>query len=112
MQQIQVISIRNQRKTSAGSYQLMSHKPLTITAMAKDKTLYTCNDCGATTPRWLGKCPSCGAWNSLVETVAETPASGKNRMGAAFAALGPARPPARVSWTACWAAASSRAAWC
>ena len=76
MQQIQVISIRNQGKTSAGSYQLMSHKPLTITAMAKDKTLYTCNDCGATTPRWLGKCPSCGAWNSLVETVAETPASG------------------------------------
>ena len=89
MQQIQVISIRNQGKTSAGSYQLMSHKPLTITAMAKDKTLYTCNDCGATTPRWLGKCPSCGAWNSLVETVAETPASGKNRMGAAFAALAP-----------------------
>ena len=89
MQQIQVISIRNQGKTNAGSYQLMSHKPLTITAMAKDKTLYTCNDCGATTPRWLGKCPSCGAWNSLVETVAETPASGKNRMGAAFAALAP-----------------------
>ena len=70
MQQIQVISIRNQGKKSAGSYQLMSHKPLTITAMAKDKTLYTCNDCGATTPRWLGKCPSCGAWNSLVESVA------------------------------------------
>ena len=36
--------------------------------MAKDKTLYTCNECGGTTPRWLGKCPSCGAWNSLVES--------------------------------------------
>ncbi len=52
--------------------------------MAKDKTLYTCNECGGTTPRWLGKCPSCGAWNSLVESVAEL-ASGKNRFGSALA---------------------------
>ena len=52
--------------------------------MAKDKTLYTCNECGGTTPRWLGKCPSCGAWNSLVESVAE-PAGGKNRFGSALA---------------------------
>ena len=51
--------------------------------MAKDKTLYTCNECGGTTPRWLGKCPSCGAWNSLVESVAE-PAGGKNRFGGAL----------------------------
>ena len=52
--------------------------------MAKDKTLFTCNECGGTTPRWLGKCPSCGAWNSLVESVAE-PAGGKNRFGSALA---------------------------
>ena len=52
--------------------------------MAKDKTLYTCNECGGTTPRWLGKCPSCGAWNTLVESVAE-PAAGKNRFGSALA---------------------------
>ena len=52
--------------------------------MAKDKTLYTCNECGGTTPRWLGKCPSCGAWNSLVEGLAE-PAGGKNRFGSALA---------------------------
>jgi DNA repair protein RadA/Sms len=39
--------------------------------MAKDKTIYTCNACGGTSPRWLGKCPHCGAWNTLVETVAE-----------------------------------------
>ncbi|MEY4975319.1 MAG: hypothetical protein RIQ97_514, partial [Pseudomonadota bacterium] len=52
--------------------------------MAKEKTLYTCNECGGTTPRWLGKCPSCGAWNSLVESVAE-PAGGKNRFGSALA---------------------------
>jgi len=48
--------------------------------MAKDKTLYTCSECGGTSPRWLGKCPSCGAWNSLVETVAES--AGKNRLSA------------------------------
>ena len=52
--------------------------------MAKDKTLYTCNECGGSTPRWLGKCPHCGAWNSLVESVAE-PAGGKNRFGSALA---------------------------
>ena len=39
--------------------------------MAKEKTLFTCNACGATSPKWLGKCPGCGAWNTLVETVAE-----------------------------------------
>lgn len=48
--------------------------------MAKDKTLYTCSECGGTSPRWLGKCPSCGAWNTLVETVAES--AGKNRLSA------------------------------
>lgn len=52
--------------------------------MAKDKTLYTCNECGGNTPRWLGKCPSCGAWNSLVESVAE-PTGSKNRFGSALA---------------------------
>jgi len=50
--------------------------------MAKDKTLYTCIDCAATSPRWLGKCPGCGAWNTLIETVAEAPGAGKNRLSA------------------------------
>lgn len=54
--------------------------------MAKDKTLYTCTDCGGTNPRWLGRCPHCEAWNTLVETVAEGTAPAKNR----FAALAPA----------------------
>ena len=46
-------------------------------AMAKDKSIYTCTECGGTSPKWLGKCPSCDAWNTLVESVAEGPA--KNR---------------------------------
>ncbi len=52
--------------------------------MNKAKSLYTCNECGGTSPKWLGKCPSCGAWNSLIEGVAETP--GKHRYQALVAA--------------------------
>ncbi len=58
--------------------------------MAKDKTLYACNECGGTSPRWLGKCPHCNAWNSLVETVAEAPAASKNRLGQTPRGLAPA----------------------
>jgi DNA repair protein RadA/Sms len=49
--------------------------------MARDsKTVFTCRDCGGMSPKWLGKCPSCGAWNTLDESVPE-PAAGtaKNR---------------------------------
>ena len=35
--------------------------------MAKEKTIFLCNECGYESPKWAGKCPSCGAWNSLVE---------------------------------------------
>jgi DNA repair protein RadA/Sms len=38
--------------------------------MSKDKTLYVCSDCGGTSPKWLGKCPQCNAWNTLIESVA------------------------------------------
>jgi DNA repair protein RadA/Sms len=40
--------------------------------MAKAKTQYTCTECGAVEPKWQGQCPSCHAWNTLVETVPET----------------------------------------
>lgn len=33
------------------------------------KTVYICSECNYTTPKWMGKCPSCGAWNSFVEDV-------------------------------------------
>ena len=39
--------------------------------MAKQKTLYTCTECGGQAPKWQGQCPACGAWNTLVEGVAE-----------------------------------------
>ncbi|MEW6611568.1 MAG: DNA repair protein RadA [Pseudomonadota bacterium] len=37
--------------------------------MSKSKTIYVCDACGATSPKWLGRCPDCGAWNSLVESL-------------------------------------------
>ncbi len=40
--------------------------------MAKDKLLYTCNQCGAQAPKWAGQCSDCGAWNSLEETLVST----------------------------------------
>ena len=47
--------------------------------MAKDKSVYVCNECGATSSKWLGKCPDCNAWNSLQESVVETGNSGSNK---------------------------------
>lgn len=35
--------------------------------MAKSRISYVCSQCGYATPRWLGKCPDCGNWNTLVE---------------------------------------------
>ena len=37
--------------------------------MAKTKSVYVCQNCGAESPKWIGKCPSCGEWNSYVEEV-------------------------------------------
>lgn len=45
--------------------------------MAKAKTVYTCTECGGQSPKWQGQCPSCNAWNTLVETIAETVASNR-----------------------------------
>ncbi|WHH61324.1 DNA repair protein RadA [Petroclostridium sp. X23] len=40
--------------------------------MAKQKTIFICQDCGYESPKWMGKCPGCGEWNSLVEEVQQT----------------------------------------
>jgi DNA repair protein RadA/Sms len=40
--------------------------------MPKVKTFYQCQSCGYTSPKWLGKCPDCGEWNTLVEERKET----------------------------------------
>ena len=56
--------------------------------MAKDKSIFTCTECGGTSARWMGKCPSCNAWNTLIEASAE-PAGGKNRFGSVHPSLAP-----------------------
>ena len=61
--------------------------------MAKDKTIFTCSECGGTSAKWLGKCPSCGAWNTLIEGPAETGGAGKNR----YQALAKSQPVATLS---------------
>jgi DNA repair protein RadA/Sms len=47
--------------------------------MAKEKTIYTCTECGGVSPKWLGKCPHCEAWNTLIESLAENVSPAKNR---------------------------------
>ncbi len=63
--------------------------------MAKDKSIYTCTECGGTSPKWLGKCPSCNAWNTLVEGIEEGPS--KNRYTPAVRGLIATQPVATLS---------------
>lgn len=48
--------------------------------MAKSKTVYVCNECGYETPRWLGRCPDCGNWNTLTEQVQQSAASVEKKL--------------------------------
>ena len=62
--------------------------------MPKDKlkTIYVCTQCGETSPRWLGRCPSCGSWNTMTEDVVAEPAKSASGRSAA-----PARVPGQTS---------------
>ena len=46
--------------------------------MAKDKSVHVCQACGFNSTKWLGRCPECGAWDSLVEQRAPTANSRPN----------------------------------
>jgi DNA repair protein RadA/Sms len=37
--------------------------------VARVRTVFRCNECGASAPKWVGRCPACGAWNALAEEV-------------------------------------------
>lgn len=49
--------------------------------MAKDKLMYVCDNCGQESSKWMGKCPSCGQWNTFKEfrVAATAPAAGKGQ---------------------------------
>ncbi|NPV52349.1 MAG: DNA repair protein RadA [Firmicutes bacterium] len=52
--------------------------------MPKAKTRYICQECGYGAPKWLGRCPGCGAWNSMVEEAVQgtgAGGSGASRLG-------------------------------
>ncbi len=52
----------------------------------KIKTVYVCTNCGEVSMKWMGKCPSCGEWNSLIEDVISTAPEGRASGGAASSA--------------------------
>src|SRR4051794_6555391 len=62
--------------------------------MSRRRTIHRCGDCGAISPRWAGRCPTCGEWNTLVEEIEEagTP-TGLGGGGLGLAASRPAEMP-------------------
>lgn len=61
--------------------------------MAKTKTVFYCTECGSEYPKWQGRCPACGAWNTMQEHVEKPVAVGK----AKSAPVGQSRKPQRIS---------------
>src|SRR3954454_14692039 len=59
--------------------------------MATAHTQHICGDCGHAEPRWLGQCPGCGAWNTLVEESQPVAAAAAQRR------KGTAAPPGRLA---------------
>lgn len=68
-------------------------------ATNKDKTVFVCSNCGYDSPKWSGKCPSCGQWNTFVEqTVKAVPAAAAVRKSASAGGSGnAAQRPLRLS---------------
>lgn len=60
--------------------------------MAKTKTIFFCTNCGNETPKWMGRCPSCGAYNTMEEHIEKPAAPGK----AKSAPVGLSRRPQRI----------------
>jgi len=48
--------------------------------MAKVKTAFFCRNCGSQSPKWLGKCPACGEWNTFIEEVIQREDKGSGRL--------------------------------
>lgn len=61
--------------------------------MAKTKTVFFCTACGNETPKWQGKCPACGAWNTLEEHIERPAAPGRSKS----APIGTGRKPKTIS---------------
>lgn len=64
--------------------------------MPRLRTVYICGDCGTSHPKWVGRCDSCGAWNSLVEDVDDPTETASLAAGMALVPPGTARPIAEL----------------
>src|SRR5215217_4306883 len=64
--------------------------------MARPTTVHVCSSCGAEAPRWLGQCPGCGEWNTLVEEQRAAPAKGRGGAAPPRAAAGKPVPLSQV----------------
>ena len=60
--------------------------------MAKTKSVYFCNNCGAESPKWIGRCPVCGEWNTYVEEVVNVKSASSSAGGFASPESGKVRP--------------------
>ncbi len=65
--------------------------------MAKEKTVYVCSNCGQESPKWVGKCPSCGAWNTFVEEVVRKEPAASHRTAFTASAEGKRNKPVVLS---------------
>ena len=84
----------------------------------KSKLIYQCRECGFESAKWMGKCPSCGEWNSFEEAIKE-PAVPQKKAAGTGGRLSRPTPISEIStveearyhtgWTGCWGAALSRA---
>ena len=45
----------------------------------KQKTIFFCTECGTESPKWMGKCPGCGAWNTMSEEIVQETPKGVNK---------------------------------
>ena len=46
----------------------------------KSKTVFVCKECGNESSKWMGKCPGCGTWNSMIEEKIEKTSSGASKV--------------------------------
>ena len=61
--------------------------------MAKTKTVFFCTSCGNESPKWQGRCPGCGQWNTLVEHIEKPTPAGR----AKTAPVGMSRTPKKLN---------------
>ena len=61
--------------------------------MAKARTVFFCTECGNESPKWVGRCPGCGAWNTLEEHIDKPTAPGRVKS----APVGMSRKPQPIS---------------